>query len=80
MNSDKLLCLVQSQLGFPWYWGHLVAILCGLGSLFAAFSRQPIHGRNGDPYPNQSFFKACYAILGIAMIGLSVWGLWLRTP
>ncbi|HEY6337483.1 MAG TPA: hypothetical protein VIW68_03220 [Candidatus Sulfotelmatobacter sp.] len=71
------MSLSSDPLGFPWYSKHCFAILMGSFVLWAAYSGEPWHGRNNEPYPNQPFFRACAAILGVAMIGLSLWGLWL---
>jgi hypothetical protein len=80
MKSVLLTYLFRPQLDLPWWNRHCVAILVGVGALWAAFSRQPIQTRNGEPLPSQRFLKVCFAILGVAMISLSLWGLWLKTP
>jgi hypothetical protein len=72
------LAFLENRLDLPWYSSHCVAIICGIGVLYAAFSKEPIRPRNGEPFPNQRFLKFCFGFLGIAMIGLSLWGLWLK--
>jgi hypothetical protein len=64
----------------PWYWQRGVAIFMGSAVLWIAFSREPLSGRNGNPYPDQQFLRSCLALLGVSMIGLSLWGLWLDKP
>jgi len=65
---------------FPWYWRYCGAIFIGAVSIWAGLGSAPMIGRNGEPYSNQRFFHGCFLVLGIAMVGLSLWGLWLRTP
>lgn len=72
-----LLNLPWFEIRFPWYWRYFVAIFIGGGSIWAAVSRGPVNGRNGVPFPNQRFLRGCFLALGIAMVALSMWGLWL---
>jgi len=75
-----------SFLGFdlfnpPWYEKHCVAILVGSVAIWAGLSDEPIHKKyDTEPLPNQRFHHACFLVLGIAMIALSLWGLWLDRP
>ncbi len=49
--------------------------------MWAGFSDEPVHLRNDpEPLPNQPFYHACVLVLGVAMIVLSLWGLWLDKP
>jgi hypothetical protein len=45
-----------------------------------ASSDEPMSGRNGDPHPNQEFLHRYVLFLGVAMMVLSLWGLWLGKP
>ncbi len=64
---------------FPWYWRYCVAIFMGGAAIWAALSRGPVSGRGGVPFPNQRFLHGCFLALGIAMVALSLWGLWQGT-
>jgi len=71
----------SSDSGFPWYWKHCVAILIGSAAVWAGFSDEPFHKKyDTEPLPNQPFYHICVLILGIAMIVLSLWVLWLDRP
>lgn len=65
----------------PWYMRHCVAIFMGAAALWIVFSGEEFHLKySTEPLPNQLFYRVCFAVLGVSMIGLSLWGLWLRTP
>ena len=49
--------------------------------MWAGFSDEPVRLRNDpEPLPNQPFYHACVLVLGVAMIVLSLWGLWIDKP
>ncbi len=65
----------------PWYMRHCVAIFMGTAALWIVFSGEEFHLKySTEPLPNQLFYRVCFAVLGVSMIGLSLWGLWLHTP
>jgi hypothetical protein len=74
-----VLDLPWFHLRFPWYWSHCVAVFMGGAAIWTALSRAPVSGRNGVPFHNQRFLHGCFLVLGIAMVALSLWGLWLGT-
>ena len=80
-SSVASLFLGSSALGIPWYWKHCVAILCGIAAIWAGVSDEPFHKKyDMEPLPNQPFYHVSVFVLGIAMLALSLWGLWLGKP
>ncbi len=65
----------------PWYMQQCVAIFMGAAALWVVFSGEEFHLRyQTDPLPHQFFYRVCFFVLGVSMIGLSLWGLWLGKP
>jgi hypothetical protein len=57
----------------------LFQIGVGIGAVFVAVRRTPIpRGRNSpEPFPNQSFARAAFFIVGAILILGSLWSFWL---
>jgi uncharacterized membrane protein len=76
-----VVLLIGSDLfDLPWYSEPCFAIFMGCAAVWAGLSDEPMSGRNGEPWPNQEFLHGCLLFLGVAMIILSLWGLWLGKP
>jgi hypothetical protein len=66
---------------FPWYMQQCVAIFLGAAAICAVFSGEEFHLKyQTEPLPHQFFYRICFVVLGVSMIGLSLWGLWLGKP
>jgi hypothetical protein len=62
----------------PWYMRNCIAILMGGAAIRIVFSGEEFHLKyQTEPLPNQFFYRVCFVVLGVSMIGLSLWGLWL---
>jgi hypothetical protein len=82
----NLFSTAAFSLGFPlfnlpWYMQQCVAILMGAAALWAVFGGEEFHLKyQSEPLPHQFFYRICFVVLGISMIGFSLWGLWLGKP
>ncbi|MFY9912011.1 MAG: hypothetical protein WCF22_21395 [Candidatus Sulfotelmatobacter sp.] len=65
----------------PWYMQQGVAIFMGAAAIWAVFSGEEFHLKyQTEPLPHQFFYRICFVVLGLSMIGLSLWGLLLGRP
>jgi hypothetical protein len=65
----------------PWYMQQCVAIFFGVAAISVVFSGEEFHLKyQTEPLPHQFFYRICFVVLGVSMIGLSLWGLWLGKP
>jgi len=57
----------------------LVQIVAGTGAIVASVQRKPIpRGRHSpEPFPNQTFIRSAFLIVGLALIIGAFWNLWL---
>jgi energy-converting hydrogenase Eha subunit A len=78
--SDALFLVGLRLFDVPWYQRHLVAILFGVGAIVSAIFGEPINTRSNEPWTSKPFFRTSMLVLGIGMIAISLWGLWLKTP
>jgi hypothetical protein len=80
MNSfvPSLLLLTPPPLGYFLVGQTLPHNTDGWWAIWAALSGEECHLKyDTEPLPNQPFYRIWFFILGVSMIGLSIWGLWL---
>lgn len=79
--STSALCFGLPPFNFPWYMQRGVAIFMGAAAIWVVFSGEEFHLKyQTEPLPHQFFYRVCFLLLGVSMIGFSLWGLWLGKP
>lgn len=62
---------------FPKTYLHWAQLAMGLICLWVSLRKQPLSGRDGIPYGNQRVMRLSFRVLGIALIGVAIIGMWL---
>lgn len=59
-------------------WPSLFQFGLGVALLWLSLRSAPLRARGGALWPYQHFGKMCFLLLGLAMVVLSLWGLFLE--
>ncbi len=61
----------------PLYFLHIAQLVLGVTCIYAFRAKQPLSDRSGRIYPNQSFIRAAFLIVGVVALvfGISVFAL-----